>query len=781
MKMSGKPSLESIYSEALRRADGEDRLAFVRGACGDDEALRSQVEALLGTHDDSARLGRCIATEALATNPSEAGERPGDRVGAYTLMKRVGEGAFGVVFAADQSEPVRRRVALKILKPGMDARQITLRFQLERHMLGLMDHPHIARVLDAGTTAHGRPFFVMEFVQGNPITRYCEGHRLPVRERMRLFTKVCRAVHHAHQKGVIHRDLKPSNILVEHAGGEAAPKVIDFGIAKAIEQKLTDETIRTIWHQCLGTPAYMSPEQTRLGEIDIDTRTDVYSLGAVLYELLVGLTPVELPVRAGLDDWRQRIREAPIVKPSTRLARLAAGRLAEVARNRDAEPRALEKMIRGDLDWIVLKATEKNREHRYASAEALARDLERFLEDRPIEARAPSRSDQLMKFVKRNRVLAGAGAAVLIALLGGTAAATWGAWVARKESQIARAEEHKARESIDLLFRAFVRVVPSEGGNPNYSVRDMLDHLTEMTEGGELQSKEVECAVRDMLSFFYNEFAEFELAGRHARIGLERTQQIGGDPRLEAKFHTRLGQVLKEVGQRRDALHHLAQALEIHQRLDGNQHPNSIRLMLLVARVRQQLGDGPAGAAMAEQALQWARPRRGQAGNDDQLIRCLHMLALIYQHEGRYQDQEPLIAERLELVRGRNGDRHPETLHALCDFGTLRFHQGKFLESDQLLSLALDGQRQLLGDDYPQTLETMVALAQLREARDQPEEAAKLFEEALSRSHRSMGPHSPYRIRWLELAGAFFQRIGNQSRAAALARERAQAKTPSQQ
>jgi WD40 repeat protein/serine/threonine protein kinase len=368
-------------------------------------------------------------------------ERTGISIGRYKLLQQIGEGGFGIVYMAEQTEPVQRKVALKIIKAGMDTREIIARFEAERQALALMDHPNIAQVHDGGATETGRPYFVMELVRGVPITAYCDQANLTTRKRLELFIKVCRAVQHAHQKGVIHRDLKPGNVLVTLHDGEAVPKVIDFGVAKALGQKLTDKTLFTRFEQMVGTPAYMSPEQASLGGLDIDTRSDIYSLGVLLYELLTGVTPLDdetLRQRA-LDEIRRMIRETDPPRPSMRLSTLGE-RLVQVAKHRQAEPTALSRLLRGDLDWIVLKALEKDRRRRYETANGLAADIQRFLENEPVTAVAPSASYRLRKFVRRNRTIVKLAAAIVALLLGGITASTWLAILATR----ARTDEAKA-------------------------------------------------------------------------------------------------------------------------------------------------------------------------------------------------------------------------------------------------------------------------------------------------------------------------------------------------
>jgi eukaryotic-like serine/threonine-protein kinase len=449
-----------IFIQVIQAADRAQGAALVHDLCGQNQVMRQRVEALLDAHGRVASfLESPPADLAVKTDSPPIAERPGTVIGPYKLLQQIGDGGFGVVFMARQSQPLQRTVALKVIKPGMDTREVIARFEAERQALAMMDHPNIARVFDAGTTDSGRPFFVMELVKGVPITEYCDQCNLTARERLELFLSVCRAIQHAHQKGVIHRDLKPSNVMVTMHDDKPVSKVIDFGVSKALSHQLTEKTLFTAYGQMIGTPMYMSPEQAQMSGLDVDTRSDIYSLGVLLYELVTGATPFDEVrfKRADFDEMRRLIREEEPLRPSVRVCTLRGDLLTTIADQRKIEPRMLSESLRGEVDWIVMKAMEKDRNRRYESANSMAADIERYLNDEPVEACPPSAMYRFRKFARRNKT------AVVMAIVIGSAVLVAMAGLAVSTVQIAREQRATAnalyaerqateRERLDSYF-----------------------------------------------------------------------------------------------------------------------------------------------------------------------------------------------------------------------------------------------------------------------------------------------------------------------------------------
>jgi tRNA A-37 threonylcarbamoyl transferase component Bud32 len=510
---------KEIFEQAIDLASVEERQRFLQRMCGADAGLRSRVQALLQAFDQAPGfLAEPMATRAQGPGeegapapaplgggeaPARLAEEPGDRVGRYKLLQKIGEGGWGAVYMAEQLEPVRRRVALKIVKLGMDTRQVIARFEAERQALAVMDHPNIAKVLDAGATDTGRPYFVMELVRGVRITQFCDEQRLSQPERLALFIQVCQAVQHAHQKGIIHRDIKPSNILVTLNDGVPIPKVIDFGIAKATQGNLTDKTLFTLFEQFLGTPAYMSPEQAEVRGVDIDTRSDIYSLGVVLYELLTGRTPFDSKalLQRGIEELILTLRQVEPPRPSTRLNQMGPADLETHARFQRCEAPKLVHSLRGDLDWIVMKCLEKDRARRYDTANGLAADLRRYLAHEPVVARPPSAAYRLQKAWQRNQLTFTAGAVAALALLVGAGVSTWQAiratqarraetrerfvaQVAKVQAQVKQREAERQRQraeaselrTSDLLYAANMNLAQAAFKDNNFErARQLLE------------------------------------------------------------------------------------------------------------------------------------------------------------------------------------------------------------------------------------------------------------------------------------------------------------------
>jgi WD40 repeat protein/serine/threonine protein kinase len=467
---------KAIFCEALE-LEPQEREAFLIVACRGDENLRRKLEELLAASDSASRLEKPATAAENDDSRTDVIEAVGSMIGRYRLLEKIGEGGFGEVWMAEQQEPVRRRVALKLIKLGMDTREVVARFDAERQALALMDHPCIARILDGGATVEGRPYFVMELVRGRPITTYCDEHGLDLRERLELFIQICEAVQHAHQKGIIHRDIKFTNILVIEEGGKAVPKVIDFGVARAFAQPLTEKTLFTRLGQIIGTPTYMSPEQAGLGGLDIDTRTDIYSLGVLLYELAMGRTPFEPNALANpsLELILKTIRDAEPLRPSTRLGKLNAADVREVAFKRKADPQKLGRLLRGDLDWIVMKALEKDRSRRYQTANGLALDLRRHLNNETVVARPPSTAYRFHRAWRRNRLVFTASATVLAALLAGLGVSAWQAFTAKKAQRVAQRNLYIANMKLTQQAWEQANVLPA---------RHLLEETAEYPERG---------------------------------------------------------------------------------------------------------------------------------------------------------------------------------------------------------------------------------------------------------------------------------------------------------
>jgi eukaryotic-like serine/threonine-protein kinase len=722
--------------------------------------------------------------------PRPGTECPGSFIGPYKLLQPLGEGGMGSVWLAEQQEPVRRRVALKIIKAGMDSAQVIARFEAERQALALMDHPYIARVFDGGTTDTGRPFFVMELVQGTPITHYCDEHRLNPQERLGLFVQVCQAVQHAHQKGIIHRDIKPSNVLVTLSDGRPAVKVIDFGVAKATGQRLTERTLVTEFGAVVGTLEYMSPEQAGLTNDDIDTRSDIYSLGVLLYELLTGTTPLDRKrrQRAAFTELLRLIREEEPPRPSARLSS-SGETLAAISAQRQTEPARLTKLVRGELDWIVMKALEKDRNRRYESAEGLARDVERYLNDEPVEACPPTAGYRLGKFLRRHRAGVLTAAACLLLLVAGITGSTWQAirattaeaqtyeaklradadrdraltaerlaserltQVLAQKERAQRAEKKTAEKAAaltamndyllrDLLGQADIANQPFLGAhierNPNITVAELLDRAAGAIDGKFPGQPDTEALIRMTIGNTYGGL------GKHsqAQAQLERaaalyTARLGPNhpQTLVCKHNLALAYSLHGKHDRALALYEEVLASKTGVARIDPVGMLAARNNLALTTMRQ--GNYPRAEALFKEVLGECTARLG--GKDPRTLTCRNNLVMVYHAQKRFDKAAAEQKEVIDLLTATRGADHPHTLTSKNNLAVLYRKLGKYGEAERLYREVIGHQVKSLGADHPQTLGCKFNLAMLYDAGGRLDVAQPLFEEVVEGSRRKLG------------------------------------------
>jgi serine/threonine protein kinase/tetratricopeptide (TPR) repeat protein len=678
--MSDQASSEkSIFEAAIDKASSEERAAYLDQACGSNTVLRQEVEALLAAHD---RLGS-FHPAATVDEPPLA-EKPGTVIGPYKLMEQIGEGGMGQVFVAEQQHPVRRKVALKIIKPGMDSRQVIARFEAERQALAMMDHQNIARVLDAGTTESGRPYFVMELVHGVPITQYCDANKLSPRQRLELFVPVCQAIQHAHQKGIIHRDIKPSNILVTMYDDKPVPKVIDFGVAKAVEQRLTEKTVYTQFGTLVGTFEYMSPEQAEMNAFGVDTRSDVYALGVLLYELLTGTTPLERPrLRdAAFGEIVRLIKEEEPPRPSVRLS--TSGELTKVAAVRQTDPGKLSRLVRGELDWVVMRCLEKDRTRRYDTASGLARDVERYLRDEPVEARPPSVGYRLRKFARRNRVAAVTAAAVTAALVLGTVVATW-------QAVRATQAEQRAGEERDRALYAQVVADDARQGEEEAKAKAVAMFAAEAQARRDavraLQQIQIEAAIaREVHEFFLLLFMKASpdgkgdrqftlralLDGASKRIDRQRPNQ----PLAEAAIRELLAHGHNLCGDRGGAQKHWERTYQLRKLHLGEEDPKTLDTMWWLALAYEFDGKHDQAATLLRKMLEVCRRTVGP--ENELTTKAMYNLAYTYQQQNKYAEAEPLFIEQAEIQRRLHGAENHLTWASLHQLAQCYRDEGKY-------------------------------------------------------------------------------------------------------
>jgi serine/threonine protein kinase/Tfp pilus assembly protein PilF len=719
----------SILGEVVEHRSPEERAAYLDQACAGDTERRARVEALLRAYEAAGHFmqGDPAFPPQGRTIDDPLTERPGTVIGAYKLQEQIGEGGMGLVFVADQEKPIRRRVALKVIKPGMDSRQVIARFETERQALALMDHPNIAHVLDAGTTESGQPYFVMELVKGVPITEYCDQHRLTTRQRLELFLAVCSAVRHAHQKGIIHRDLKPSNVLVTVHDVTPVVKIIDFGIAKAIGQPLTDRSVYTGFSQLIGTPLYMSPEQSGLSSVDVDTRSDIYSLGVLLYELLTGTTPLDAETvkKASLDEMRRIIREDDPARPSARLSTLDARVLAAVAERRGADPRTLGREVRGELDWIVMKCLEKDRNRRYESAAALARDVERYQAGETVEACPPSTAYRLRKFLRKYRLvvsLAAAGLGVLLLAVAGLAANNQLLRAERARTDTARRDEEVARVAErEANSRARRRLEQVEKGN------EILTRI--FADLNPNPEEDAEKSLRILLTERVIEAAR-ELDGESA-----------GDAVRVALMQAKLGKSLAYLGRPEEAQALLDKAHRTLTEKLGGSHTETLVVKNNLALAYFYQGKYAATEVLFREALAGLTANLGP--DHPNTLTTKGNLAETYHCLGEYARQEPLLNEVIAAKTASLGADHPSTLSSKHNLAVLYFAQGKYAEADALLHALIAAEADRVGASHIRMLTRKKLLAAVCREQRKHAQAEALLREVLQDSPTNLGADHP--------------------------------------